>query len=85
MRFVSPYPHTFVTHAERATRVSSSIGLNKGRNMNSLDLLIGLAACGMGFMFMVIGYSIGFKHGHGEGFVRGRNIAKALRDAELIK
>jgi hypothetical protein len=53
--------------------------------MNSLDLLIGLAACGTGFMFMVIGYSIGFKHGHGEGFVRGRNIAKALRDAELIK
>ncbi len=85
MRFVSPCPHTFVTHAERATRVSSLIGLNKGRSMNSLDLLIGLAACGTGFMFMVIGYSIGFKHGHGEGFVRGRNIAKALRDAELIK
>jgi hypothetical protein len=53
--------------------------------MNSLDILIGLGACGMGFLFMVIGYSIGFKHGHGEGFIRGRNIAKALRDAELIK
>ena len=85
MPFVSLYPHTFFTHAERATQVGSLIGLNKGRNMNSFDLLIGLAACGMGFMFMVIGYSIGFKHGHGEGFVRGRNIAKALRDAELIK
>jgi hypothetical protein len=46
--------------------------------------LIGLAACGMGFMFMVIGYSIGYKHGHGEGFVRGRAIAKALKESELI-
>ena len=53
--------------------------------MNSLDILIGLAACGLGFLCMVIGYSIGFKHGHGEGFVRGRNIAKALRDAELTR
>jgi hypothetical protein len=49
-----------------------------------MDILIGLAACGMGFMFMVIGYSIGFKHGHGEGFVRGRAIAKALKESELI-
>jgi len=53
--------------------------------MNSLDLLIGVGACAIGFLFMVIGYSIGFKHGHGEGFVRGRNIAKALRDAELTR
>jgi hypothetical protein len=52
--------------------------------MNSLDILIGLVACGMGFMFMVIGYSIGYKHGHGEGFVRGRAIAKALKESELI-
>jgi hypothetical protein len=52
--------------------------------MNSLDILIGLAACGMGFMFMVIGYSIGYTHGHGEGFVRGRAIAKALKESELI-
>ena len=52
--------------------------------MNSLDILIGLFAVGVGFMFMVIGYSIGFKHGHGEGFVRGRAIAKALKESELI-
>ena len=52
--------------------------------MNSLYILIGLAACGMGFMFMVIGYSIGYKHGHGEGFVRGRAIARALKESELI-
>jgi hypothetical protein len=52
--------------------------------MNSMDLLIGLAACGMGFMFMVIGYSIGHRQGHGEGFLRGRAISQALKDKELI-
>lgn len=52
--------------------------------MNSLDILIGLAAVGMGFMFMVIGYSIGWRQGHGEGFVRGRAISKALQEKELI-
>ena len=67
------------------TRIVRPPALSKGLSMNSLDILIGLAACGLGFLFMVIGYSIGFKHGHGEGFVRGRNIAKALRDAELTR
>lgn len=52
--------------------------------MNSMDLLISLAACGMGFMFMVIGYSIGYRQGHGEGFIRGRAISQALKDKELI-
>jgi hypothetical protein len=52
--------------------------------MNSADILISLAASGMGFMFMVIGYSIGWRQGHGEGFVRGRAIAQALKDRELI-
>jgi uncharacterized membrane protein len=53
--------------------------------MNSLDFLIGLCAAGLVCSFVVLGYQIGYKHGHGEGFVRGRNIAKALRDAELTK
>ena len=52
--------------------------------MNSADILIAAFAAFIGFMFMVIGYSIGFKHGHGEGFVRGRAIAKALKESELI-
>lgn len=52
--------------------------------MNSADLLIGLFACFMGFMFMVIGYSIGWRQGHGEGFIRGRAIAKAMQDREMI-
>ena len=59
--------------------------LSKGLSMNSLDLLVGLGACALGFLFMVLGYSIGFKHGHSEGFLRGRNIAKALREIELTK
>ena len=52
--------------------------------MNSADILIAAFAAFIGFMFMVIGYSIGFRHGHGEGFVRGRAIAKALKESELI-
>ncbi len=52
--------------------------------MNSLDILVGLAACALGFLFMVIGYSIGYREGHGEGFVRGRAIAKALKESEAI-
>ena len=53
--------------------------------MNSLDFLVGLSAAILVCMFVLVGYQIGYKHGHGEGFVRGRNIAKALRDAELTK
>jgi hypothetical protein len=53
--------------------------------MNSLDFLIGLSAAGLVCSFVVLGYQIGYKHGHGEGFVRGRNIAKALREIELTK
>jgi hypothetical protein len=52
--------------------------------MNSLDILVGLGACALGFLFMVLGYSIGYREGHGEGFVRGRAIAKALKESELI-
>ena len=53
--------------------------------MNSLDFLIGLTAAGLVCSFVVLGYQIGYKHGHGEGFLRGRNIAKALREIELTK
>ena len=30
-----------------------------------------------------ISYSLGFRIGHGEGYLRGRAIAKALKDREL--
>jgi hypothetical protein len=52
--------------------------------MNSLDILIGLFFCGVGFLLVVAGYSIGYRQGHGEGFIRGRSIARALKDKELI-
>ena len=52
--------------------------------MNSLDILIAVFAAFMGFMFMTLGYAIGYKQGHGEGCIRGRAIAQALRDKELI-
>jgi hypothetical protein len=81
LHFVSTNPHTFVTTLRGL--LGSLIGLNKGLIMNSLDILIGLGACALGFLFMTVGYSVGFKHGHGEGFVRGRAIAQALRDKEL--
>ena len=45
-------------------------------------VLYGVIASGLGAVFA---YAKGFKDGHSEGYVRGRNIAKALRDAELIK
>jgi hypothetical protein len=32
---------------------------------------------------VVVGYSIGFREGHSEGYLRGRAIAKALKDKEL--
>jgi hypothetical protein len=52
--------------------------------MNSADVLIAAFAAFIGFMFMVIGYSIGYRQGHGEGFIRGRAISQALKDKELI-
>ena len=52
--------------------------------MNSADILVSLGACALGFLFMTVGYSIGFRHGHGEGFIRGRAIAKALKESESI-
>lgn len=53
--------------------------------MNSMDILIGLATCALGFLFMVAGYGIGYREGHGEGFIRGRAINQALKDKELQK
>jgi len=40
-------------------------------------LIVGLA--------LIAGYSIGYREGHGEGYLRGRSIARALRDAEASK
>ena len=50
--------------------------------MNSLDLIVvGMVALFMG-LFIYAAYEMGYKVGLGEGFLRGRNIAKALKEAE---
>jgi hypothetical protein len=50
--------------------------------MNSLDfIVVGIAALFMG-LFIYAAYEMGYKVGLGEGFLRGRNIAKALKEAE---
>jgi hypothetical protein len=34
---------------------------------------------------LLAGYSIGYKEGHGDGYLRGRSIARALKDAEASR
>ena len=53
--------------------------------MNSLDLIVvGMVALFMG-LFIYAAYEMGYKVGLGEGYLRGRNIAKALRESETAK
>jgi hypothetical protein len=53
--------------------------------MNSLDLMVvGMVCLFMG-LFIWAAYEMGYKVGLGEGYLRGRNIAKALREAEAAK
>ena len=32
-------------------------------------------------LFMLAAYRTGYREGHGDGYLRGRNIAKALKEA----
>ncbi len=32
-------------------------------------------------LFMYAAYQTGYREGHGDGYVRGRNIAKAIKEA----
>jgi hypothetical protein len=53
--------------------------------MNSLDfLVVGMVLLLMA-AFIYAAYEIGYKVGMGEGYLRGRNIAKALREAQAKK
>jgi len=50
--------------------------------MNSLDLIVvGMVCLFMG-LFIYAAYDWGYKVGLSEGYLRGRNIAKALKEAE---
>ena len=53
--------------------------------MNSLDLIVVGMLCLFVGLFIYAAYEMGYKVGLGEGYLRGRNIAKALRDAEVAK
>ena len=50
--------------------------------MNSLDLIVVGMLAGIVGLFIGAAYEMGYKVGLGEGYLRGRNIAKALKDAE---
>lgn len=53
--------------------------------MNSLDFLIIFTVTGFMAAFIKAAYTIGYRQGHGEGFVRGRAIAKALNEKGLVR
>ncbi len=63
----------------------SLIGLNKGRYMNSWDLLIVIGVTAIGVGFIRASYTLGYREGHSEGYLRGRAIAKALKDKEAAR
>jgi hypothetical protein len=50
--------------------------------MNSADFIIVSMLAGIVGLFIYIAYDLGYKVGLGEGYLRGRNIAKALKEAE---
>ena len=53
--------------------------------MNSLDILIILADTGLMAYFIKFAYDLGYREGHGEGYLRGRAISQALKDKGIIR
>lgn len=53
--------------------------------MNSLDFLVVFTVTAIMAAFIKAAYTIGYRQGHGEGFVRGRAIAKALQEKGLVR
>ena len=50
--------------------------------MNSLDFMVVAMLAAIVGLFLWAAYEMGYKVGLGEGYLRGRNIAKALKEAE---
>ena len=46
-----------------------------------IDLAVILFTVLMVGMFMLTAYRTGYREGHGDGYLRGKNISKALREA----
>jgi hypothetical protein len=53
--------------------------------MNSLDFIVIAMLAGIVGLFIYAAYDWGYKVGISEGYLRGRNIAKALREHEASK
>ena len=53
--------------------------------MNSLDFMVVAMLAAIVGLFIWAAYEMGYKVGLGEGYLRGRNIAKALRKSEAAK
>jgi hypothetical protein len=52
--------------------------------MNSLDFLVVFTITGFMAAFIKAAYTIGYRAGHSEGYLRGRAIVQALKDKSLI-
>jgi hypothetical protein len=53
--------------------------------MNSLDFLIVFGITGIMAAFVRFAYEWGYREGHGEGYLRGRAIAKALKEKNEVR
>ena len=52
--------------------------------MNSADFLIIIAVTVIMAAFIKAAYTLGYREGHSEGYLRGRAIAQALKDKGLV-
>jgi hypothetical protein len=52
--------------------------------MNSADLIIVITVTGIMAAFIKAAYTLGYRQGHGEGYLRGRAIVQALKDKSVI-
>jgi hypothetical protein len=53
--------------------------------MNSAGFLIVFGITGIMAAFIKAAYTLGYRQGHGEGFIRGRAIYQALQDKGLVR
>ena len=53
--------------------------------MNSADFLIVFAVTVIMAAFIKAAYTLGYRDGHSEGYLRGRAIAQALRDKGTVR
>jgi hypothetical protein len=52
--------------------------------MNSADFIIIITITGIMAAFIKAAYTLGYRQGNGEGYLRGRAIVQALKDKSLI-